>query len=81
VSGGTLMTEGLVMEQLELRVNGMSCTACEQRIERALGQIAGVVRSKADHRAARVSVVLDPARTSTQAVQARITRAGYDVVG
>ena len=70
---------GLVMEQLELRVNGMTCGACEQRIQRALAQVDGVVRSAADHRAARVKVVFDPARTSAQSVQARIKQAGYEV--
>lgn len=67
------------MEEVGLRVNGMSCGACEQRIQRALAQVEGVVRSAADHRAAQVKVVFDPARTSAQAVQARIEQAGYDV--
>lgn len=69
------------MEQLELRVNGMTCTGCEQRIQRALGQVDGVVRSAADHRAARVKIVFDPMRTSAEAVRARIAQAGYEVVG
>lgn len=67
------------MEQVGLRVDGMSCRACEQRIERALAQLQGVVRSVADHRAGHVKVVFDPARTSAQAVQARIKQAGYEV--
>lgn len=67
------------MEQLELRVTGMTCTACEQRIVRALRQVDGVVRSAADHRAAQVKVVFDPARTSAEAVQDRIKQAGYEV--
>ena len=68
------------MEDLELRVNGMTCGACEQRIQRALAQIDGVVRSAADHRAAKVRVVFDPARTSAAAVQGRIVESGYEVV-
>ncbi len=68
------------MEQVELRVNGMTCTGCEQRIERALAQVDGVVRSHADHRTAQVRVVFDPARTSAEAVHARIGQAGYEVV-
>ncbi len=68
------------MEQLELHVNGMTCTGCEQRIQRALAQVDGVVRSAADYPAARVTIVFDPARTSAQTVQARITQAGYEVV-
>jgi copper chaperone len=67
------------MEQVELRVEGMSCEACEQRIERALAQVDGVVRTVADHRAGRVTVVLDPAQTSAWAVHARIRQAGYEV--
>ena len=69
------------MDQLELRVNGMTCKACERRIERALAQVDGVVRSAADHRAAMVKVVYDPARTSAETVQARIKQAGYEVGG
>jgi Cu+-exporting ATPase len=68
------------MEQLELHVTGMSCTACEQRIQRALAHLAGVVRSTADHRRARVSVVFDPARASADDIHARIRQAGYEVV-
>ena len=68
------------MEQLELHVTGMTCNACEQRIQRALAQVDGVVRSAADHRAARVKVVFDPARASADTVQSRITQAGYQVV-
>lgn len=68
------------MEQMELHVTGMTCSACEQRIQRALAQVDGVVRSAADHRAARVKVVFDPTRTSVETVQRRITEAGYEVV-
>jgi Cu+-exporting ATPase len=68
------------MRQLELHVTGMSCTACEQRIRRALAQVDGVVRSAADHRAARVTVVFDPARTSAETVESHIKQAGYEVV-
>ena len=67
------------MKQLELHVTGMTCTACEQRIQRALAQVEGVVRSAADHRAAQVKVVFDPTKTSAEAVQSRIKQAGYEV--
>ena len=67
------------MEQLELRVTGMTCNACEQRIEKALARVEGVTQSAADHRAARVRVMFDPARTSEGAVRSCIERAGYAV--
>ncbi len=68
------------MEEVQLRVSGMSCTGCEQRIEKALGRVEGVLRSAADHRAGQVRVVFAPARTSEQSVRACIERAGYGVL-
>ncbi len=67
------------MEQLTLRVSGMSCTGCEQRVQKALGRLEGVQRSGADHRRAEVRVVFDAARTSEQAIRACVERAGYAV--
>ena len=67
------------MEQLELRVRGMTCGACEQRIQKALARVDGVAQSAADHRGARVRVMFDPARTPASAVRACIERAGYAV--
>ena len=67
------------MKQVELRVRGMTCTGCEQAIQRALGRLDGVVRSVADHRAEQVRVVFDPKRTSERAVRSCIEQAGYEV--
>jgi len=67
------------MQQVEFRVNGMSCGACEDRIVKALGRVDGVVRSAADHRAGQVRVVFDATRTSKDSVQACIEHTGYPV--
>lgn len=67
------------MQQVELHVKGMSCGACEQRIQRALAQVDGVAHSAVDHRAARVRVMFDPARTSERDVRSCVERAGYSV--
>ena len=67
------------MQQVELRVEGMSCGACEQRIQRALAQVEGVVHSAADNRAAQVRVMFDPLRTSESDVRSCVERAGYTV--
>lgn len=45
------------MQQIEFHVSDMSCSACEQRIEKALARVEGVVRSAADHGAGQVRVV------------------------
>ncbi|HVA84900.1 MAG TPA: heavy-metal-associated domain-containing protein [Candidatus Saccharimonadales bacterium] len=67
------------MKQLNLRVTGMDCSACAQRIESTLSQLEGVVRSSADHVSGDVTVVIDPPRTSETAVRTVIEQAGYAV--
>lgn len=67
------------MEQIALHVTGMTCTGCEQRVQKALGRLEGVQRSSADYQHDEVRVVFDPARTSEQAVRTCIERAGYEV--
>lgn len=67
------------MKQVELRVRGMSCTGCEQRIAKALSRLEGVVRSTANHQTGQVRVVFDAARTSDRAVRSTIQQAGYEV--
>ena len=67
------------MEEIRLRVTGMSCTGCEQRIEKALARVEGILRSSADRQAGQVRVVFDPARASEESVRACMERAGYGV--
>jgi len=67
------------MKALELKVSGMTCTGCEQRIAKVLSRLQGVVRSTANHQTGQVRVVFDAARTSEGAVRSTIEQAGYEV--
>jgi len=67
------------MKQVQLKVSGMDCTQCERRLENALSQVDGVVRSKADHQQGSLSVVIDPAKANEDAVRAAIAKAGFGV--
>lgn len=57
----------------------MSCTACENRIERALSHLEGVARARANRIKGEVQIVYDPARTTNEQVCAAIETAGYEV--
>ncbi len=67
------------MRQLDLKVTGMDCESCERRIQTTLSQLDGVVRSSADHKSGDVTVVIDPARASEDAVRDALEKAGYKV--
>ena len=65
------------MKQLQLKVTGMDCTSCERRLENALSRLDGVARSKADHQAGSLSLVIDPAKVTDEAIRASIEKAGF----
>ncbi len=67
------------MEQLNLNVSGMTCTGCENRIERTLKDLDGVRHVNADHHAGAVTVMLDEGQTDEAAVRGRIEQVGYEV--
>lgn len=66
-------------QELLLRVTGMSCSGCEDRIVETLRHLEGVRQGSADYRSGRVRVLFDPRRTTPETIQARIEVAGYAV--
>jgi copper chaperone CopZ len=68
------------MKEIKLQVKGMSCSGCEQRIQKVLARVEGVVRSAANHQAEEVRVVFDQNRTSEETLRSSIEQAGYEVL-
>ena len=58
-------------------VEGMTCSACEARIEKALRSLDGVLFAKARLRGGRVEIRYDEGRIAPEAFGAAIERAGY----
>ena len=55
------------------------CSGCESRIRHALRRLPGVHDVQASAETQRVSVTIDPARTSEDEVRARLTQLGYQL--
>ncbi len=67
------------MKELQLKVTGMDCSSCEQRLENALSHLQGVTRSKADHQMGTLRVVIDPAKVNVESIRASVEKAGFGV--
>jgi copper chaperone CopZ len=65
---------------LTLTVTGMTCGGCENAVKRAVGRLPGVTSVEASHQEQRVTVGYDTARTSPEAISAKINGLGYRVV-
>ena len=67
-------------EEIELGVQGMHCTSCKTRIERALSRQEGVARASVNYATQRATVVYDPTAVAVEDLQARIEKLGYALV-
>ncbi|MCA1677448.1 MAG: cadmium-translocating P-type ATPase [Actinobacteria bacterium] len=61
-------------------VEGMSCTSCVPRIERALNSQDGVTHARVNYATAKAEVVFDPARIDAAQLKGAVARAGYGLV-
>lgn len=68
------------MEQTSLRVPGMHCGGCANRIEGALKHVEGVRRVKADFMAHTVEVAFDSEKVDEAEVRSVIEKTGYEVM-
>jgi copper ion binding protein len=63
------------MEQLTLKIDGMSCGHCVARVEKALKKLDGVSVNRVEIGAA--DLVYDPAKTPFARIREAIDDAGY----
>ena len=69
--------QGIKMAALELSIQGMSCTGCEQTIQSALGSIDGVKHVKASFKDGKAYVEYVPGVSDTARIKTSITSSGY----
>jgi copper chaperone CopZ len=62
---------------LIVRIGGMHCHRCQEKIKRFLQMIPGVHECEVDFPSAQASVIYDPAQTQPAEVLGAITELGY----
>ena len=67
------------MEEIVLKVNGMMCGGCENRVKNAIKNIEGVENVTADHNTGKVIVISDD-EVSEEIIKEALEDIGYEVV-
>ena len=67
------------MKEIVIKVNGMVCTGCENRVKNALLDVDGVESVNADHVKGEVSVKLN-GDVDKLAIEEKIEDLGFDVI-
>src|SRR5215207_3723441 len=60
-------------------VTGMTCASCVNRVEKAIGKVAGVERAAVNLATERATVKYDPRQTTVADIGMAVERAGYGV--
>ena len=62
------------------RIGGMTCAACSNRIERAIGSVPGVESVSANFGNNTATVIYDGSPESDQAIAKAVESAGYSLI-
>jgi copper chaperone len=65
------------MERVSLKVSGMSCAHCENRVASAVRKLPGVAEASASAKDAKVDVAYDAEKTGTKQIKEAILESGY----
>mgnify|MGYP000998536145 CR=1 FL=1 len=68
------------MQQIQLKIAGMSCNHCKMAVERGLSGLSGVDSAVVNLAEGTVQISYDPATVSTSDLQKAVEEAGYQVV-
>jgi copper chaperone CopZ len=66
---------------IEVKIGGMSCTGCEQTIQKNVGKLEGVKSVKATFTDGKAIVEYFPSLVDTANIRTAITGSGYSVQG
>ncbi|MDS1030547.1 copper ion binding protein [Bacillota bacterium LX-D] len=69
------------MEDLVLKIEGMSCNHCKMAVEKALKTLGGVEEANVDLQANSATVKFDEQVISEDKLKEAIEEAGYKVIG
>lgn len=68
------------VKRATLKIGGMNCAACANRIERAIAKIDGVQSANVNFAAEKAAVEFDPSKTNLEAITAAVVEQGYKII-
>lgn len=68
-----------VMVEMTIKVEGMTCTECEQSIAKGVNELAGIDSISANHLDSTAFIRFDSTKTNLKEISAAIAKRGYEV--
>ena len=68
------------MQQQNMKLSGMTCAACAQRIEKVTAKLPGVSQASVNFAAEKLAITFDEQQISAQQIQDAVSKAGYEAI-
>ncbi|MEI7884915.1 MAG: heavy metal translocating P-type ATPase [Clostridia bacterium] len=65
---------------MQLKIGGMSCSACAKAIEREVAKLAGIAQASVNYATEKLQVSFDESKITIEQVQEAVVKAGYSVI-
>lgn len=65
----------------EFKINGMTCSSCEEHINHEVNKLAGIIRTTASYENGNAIIEFDSAKTNINEIEQAIGKTGYSVSG
>ncbi|WP_026476257.1 heavy metal translocating P-type ATPase [Alkaliphilus transvaalensis] len=66
-------------EKVTLKIKGMTCTACANKVEKSLNKIEGIVSANVNFAVEKVTIEYDPKKTRLIDMQKKVSSLGYEL--
>ncbi len=67
-------------QTINLEINGMTCTSCEEHINHSVNQLSGIVNIKSSYENGTAEIEFDNSKTTIEEIEKAVNSTGYSVI-
>lgn len=75
----TVVASNAEAKTTEFKIDGMTCTGCEEHVKSEVNKLTGVVNTRVSYQSGNAIVEFDQAETNVEEIEKAIARTGYSV--
>jgi len=76
----TIITEQSKIQTAEFKINGMTCSGCEEHVNLEVNKLAGIIKTNVSYENGNAIIEFDQAQTDIETIQKAIEKTGYLVI-
>lgn len=75
----TIVTDQSKIQKVEFKINGMTCSGCEEHVNHEVNQLTGIIKTTVSYENRNAIIEFDQAQTDIEEIEKAIEKTGYSV--